>query len=475
MSDFWIPRPDQQQVMEFILPRKRAAVWSPPGGGKTVMAATWLEDGMCNTLDIKRVLIVAPKMVAETGWPVQLGLWSHLRHLAADARVITNQDLGRRTGPARRLEFIDKRATKKHLLGLRERIHVCSWDQFPWLAKAYGTGWPYDALVLDESSFVRDQGSDRGRAARHVVQRTGVVEHLLELTATPAVNHEEAAYAQLDLIEPGLLGRNLTDFREQFCLPASRDWRTGQVFSWKVAPAMRGEYERRCASVAVSVPPSLGVPLVEAPVWVDLPDVTRAAYRDMERDLVWSGVIAGSAAVQHLKLRQMASGFVYDDTGQAIGLDTVKMQRLAELVEEIDEPILVAFAFDEELARLRGLFPGQVADIRERGARERFEQGKLRVLAVHPASAGHGVDGLQRVCRHIVWTTVPEDRELYDQTNGRVHRHGTQADTVFCHVLVSRNTVEGDIWREVLPGKLAMHDLLMRATRVRAAEPELAR
>jgi hypothetical protein len=497
----WTPRADQEKVMEWLAPRSRGALWLSTGSGKTVLALSWLAQKMDDCI-LSRVLIVAPKLVAQHGWPLQVQLWGHVQHLASEVRVIGFEDLnlGRKvatgrsvatltdgaarsgranvgagsTGVAsvsgnRALDFRDKRATKSHLLSLRERIHVCSWDAFPWLAKAYGKNWPYDGVVFDESSFLRDQQSERGKAARHAVHRTGVVEHVLELTATPAANHQEAVFAQLDLIEPGLLGRTLTDFRETWCVPDSRNWQTGQVYSWKVAPPLADAFRAKCASVAISVPRSLAVPLVEAPVWVDPSDAASGAAGAFLRDSLWRGIACGSAAVQHAKLRQCASGFVYDETGEGLDLDTVKLDRLEELVQAIDGPVLVAYQWIHELGRMRGRFGKHVADIREPGAKAAFEAGKLRLLAVHPASAGHGVDGLQRISQHLVWTSVPEDRELYDQTNGRLHRHGTQADTVFAHVLVARGTREHDIWADVLPGKLTVQDLLLRAAMPEAA------
>ena len=183
---------------------------------------------------------------------------------------------------------------------------------------------------------------------------------------------------------------------------------------------------------------------------------------------MWGGVVCGSAAVQHAKLRQCASGFVYSDLDQGIDLDTVKLDRLEELVESIDGPVLLAYQWLHEWERVRARLGKRwkVGEIREKGAKDAFAAGKLDVLALHPASAGHGVDGLQRISQHLVWTSVPEDRELYDQTNGRLHRHGTQAETVYAHVLVARGTREQDIWDQVLPGKATVQDLLLRAAQV---------
>lgn len=487
----WTPRPDQQQVLEFIGTRSRSAVWAGVGAGKTVMALTWLAQKM-DDCAVARALIVAPKLVAQHGWPLQVQLWGHLEHLGPEMRVLDFADLGMTRGPTavarakastavarakvstavasvsktQGLEFRDKRATKSHLLSLPGRVHVCSWEAFPWIVKALGKNWPYDCVIFDEASFLRDQQSDRGKAARHAVHRSGVVDHVLELTASPAANHEEAVFAQLDLVQPGLLGATLTEFRETFCIPDSRNWSTGQVYRWKVAPNMRAEFQRRCASVAVSVPASLSVPLIEAPVWVEPGGAAKDASRAFLADSVWGTIAAGSAAVVHAKLRMLASGFVYDENEQPLDLDTVKLDRLVELVDLIGEPVVLAYQWKHELARLRKAFGSKLGEIRDSGAREAFLAGKLPILALHPASAGHGVDGLQHVSRHLIWTSVPEDRELYDQTNGRLHRHGTKADTVMCHVLVARGTREQDIWDEVLPGKATVQDLILRAARV---------
>ena len=503
----WTPRPDQQRVLEFIGTRSRSAVWAGVGAGKTVMALTWLAQKMDDCAVVKG-LIVAPKLVAKHGWPLQVQLWSHLEHLGPELRVVGFEDLslgkvatkgsvatlagaapplqagaalaasdtlplqaGRPTGVAQvsktqGLEFRDKRATKSHLLSLPGRVHVCSWEAFPWIVKAMGKNWPYDCVIFDESSFLRDQQSDRGKAARQAVHRSGVVDHVLELTASPAANQEEAVFAQLDLVQPGLLGATLTEFREQFCVPESKNWQTGQVYRWKVATAMRAEFQRRCASVAVSVPSSLSVPLIEAPVWVDPSGAAKDASRAFLADSVWGTITAGSAAVAHAKLRMLASGFVYDENEQPLDLDTIKLDRVVELVDLIGEPVVLAYQWKHELARLRRAFGSRLGEIRDSGAREAFLAGKLPIMALHPASAGHGVDGLQHVSKHLIWTSVPEDRELYDQTNGRLHRHGTAADTVTCHVLVAQGTREQDIWDEVLPGKATVQDLILRAARV---------
>lgn len=515
-------RPDQAQVLEWMLPRRRAACWASGGSGKTVLALTWLWHWTRDAFEVERALVVAPPLPAARGWPEQLDRWAHLEGLGP-YRVLTAADFGlteaalieweatngrgevvtrakkvpkkraqealerlgvgqgtpdpekQPGGPAARragLVFGDKPAAKSHLLALTEPIHIVSWTFFPWLAQAYGTNWPYGAVVFDESSWLRDPGSERHRAARHALRRAKTpATHVLELTASPAANHQEAVWSQLDLLQPGVMGETITAFREEFCTADRKNWSTGQVYSWKVAQSQAERFHAICASLAVSVPSTLEVPLVHVEHWVDLPEAAMVAHEALGEDGVWNGIVCGSEAVRHSKKRQAASGWVYtgadlatQEDSQAVPLHDVKLDWCEEIVLAAGGPVIVAFEFKEELKRLKARFGKRIADIRDRGAMDAFIAGKLDILAIHPASAGHGVDGLQHVCNTIVWLTAPQDRELFDQANWRVHRQGTKHQTVYCHAILARNTVEAGIWRTVLPGKRALEDRLLAAT-----------
>lgn len=497
----WVPRPDQRGPAAFLAARKRAALLLPTGAGKTAIAAHQVAAWMFDSFEVERTLIVAPKLVALEGWPTQFRRWSGLADLAADHRVLTFEDLGLEQqdeveqsapgrvhkpyrvprgsvfGPGivtkRVLAFSDKAGAKRGLRSLGQRVHVCSWDAFPWVAQAYGKNWPYDCVVFDECDFLKDQSSERSRAARHVVQRTGKVTHLVLLGATPNANGDEAVWHQVNLLQPGLLGDTLTQFREQFCVPESQNWQTGQVFKWRVSGAMRDEFNRRVATVAVSVPDSLGIDVLPVEHWIDLPPAARQDYDDLAADLVLAAprVTAGSEAVLYAKLRQVASGFVYDDSEAAHGMHDAKLAHLKQLLDELgDRQALIAYEFDEERRRIEALLGARFADIRKAKAKDRFMAGKLQFLGVHPLSAGHGVDGLQERTNVIVWTTVPHDRALFDQTNGRLKRPGQEAPTVMAHMLIARATVEERIWTEVLPQKLARSNLLLSAVRAKDSE-----
>ena len=470
----WTPRPDQRAVLDAWGDRWRGALWLPTGAGKTAIASTLLERWLFDECSVSMALIVAPKLVARDGWTTEWQRWEQFYPLAAEARVITFDMLGMKRGAAGEgLVFTDKRATKARLRALGGRIHICSWGAFPFVAQAWGKNWPYEAFVPDESSFLRDGRSERGRAARHAVHRTGRVTRLVELTATPNANDAEAVVPQLDLIERGALGSSLIDFREAYCQPKTKNWQTGVVYSWELRPDKRANYDAVCSRLAISAPSALRVPLLQVEQripWASRSELTREAYAAMRKNAVWRGIVAGSEAVVQGKLRQMANGFVYrnDDAEDAlVNLDDEKTDRLAELVEAVDGPVLVGYHFKQELWRLRERFKGAVMDIREPTALATFKAGGLKLLAAHPASAAHGIDGLQRVCSTGVWMSVPQDQELRQQLEGRIARHGTEAESVTWHYLIAEGTVERDIYDEVLPGKASMLDLTLRAARMK--------
>lgn len=464
----WVPRSDQEPVLAFLEARDKAAVWAPTGAGKTAMASAWADWHLHDRFSLPRLLIVAPPLVARDSWAANSGRWAHVARLLQDARLLTGTDFDCTRAKGEGLVLRDKRATKKHLLSLRERVHIVPWSFFPFLAEAYGVNLPYQGVIFDEASFLRDQSSERSVAARRCVHKRGMT-HVLELTATANANSDEAVYSQVDLLHRGLLGDTLTEFRQTYCVPDSQNWQTGQVYSWKVAPAMRAEFQRRCAMVAISVPDNLGIEVLPVEHWVDLEDGRqREAYDAIREHSAWEDIACGSAGVQHSKLRQIASGFVYsgqDEERESIALSGAKLAKAREIVDSTPGQALVAYEFAHERAALQATFGEHCRDIRQRGALEAFKAGKLKLLSLHPKSAGHGIDGLQERAKDLLWLTVPEDAELWTQVNGRLKRPGQDSPTVMAHVLITRGTREQEIWDEVLPGKASVADLLHRATR----------
>lgn len=442
---------------------RKMALHAAVGTGKTVMATQIMWDGTYDWCDVPRWIVVAPKMVAATVWPDNFKRWEHCADF--DYRHLTFDDLGL-TKNRGTLQFKDKAATKRRLQSYREQVHICSWEAFPWIMQAYGKNMPYQGGVLDEADFVKDQGSERSRAARWLAKS---VKSLIELTATPIANGYQDIWHPMFLMDGGQrLGRTLTEFHETWCEPDKKNWSTGQIYSWRVRPELIPEIDRLIGELVIAVPSNLGVPLLEVDAAIEMPDSARQVYVELERELIVlldSGepITAPNPAVLRGKLLQVCQGAVYGADGKVQKLHDVKLDRLESLLDEIKEPVLLAYHYIHDAERIKARLKARVAFLSDAAGRAQWEKGERQVLAFHPKSGAHGLDGLQHVSRHVIWLGVDEDLALYQQMNGRLHRTG-QEKTVIVHRLIAENSIERRIVDQVLPGKAALQDgLLLRS------------
>jgi SNF2 family DNA or RNA helicase len=203
----------------------------------------------------------------------------------------------------------------------------------------------------------------------------------------------------------------------------------------------------------------------------------RTPYEKMKRDFVVdfpdAQAVAANAAVVTGKLQQMASGFVYDTTKQAsitpgkfttsrqaVWYSNHKFDLLADLLEENQHAnTILVYQFEEELAEIKRRYP-KVQTLDDADAVERWNKGLVELLAVHPKSAGHGLN-LQHGGHHMVFISLPWSLELYEQTVGRLHRSGQLRD-VWVYALLAEKTVDEKIWG-ALQDKRTISDIAMES------------
>lgn len=440
----------QRHAVERAFETPSIALHIEQGLGKTAATGHLIDRCLHDSYDVGRWLIVGPKMVAKDVWTREFGRWDTLRHLLPMTRVLTFADLSlQRVG--RELDFRDKRATKKHLLGLQERVHVASFDALPWLVHAYGANWPYEGLVIDEAEFVKHASSLRHKAVWHVAQARGYVKRQVQLTGTPAPQGRVDLYGQIRLLDGGArLGRTQHEFQSRWCVPDKRS--RERIFSWKVPESQWAAMDRALADVVVSMRSKdwLELPeLVVNDLEVELPERAQEFYDELERELVAqigdSQVLAPSAAALRVKLLQVCNGAVYAPGGAVEPVHDAKLERLGELVEGASGPVLLAYAFQHDWDRIRAFLGKRVRNVKEHGALDAFRRGGVRVLAMHPASGGHGLDGLQDVASEVVWFGGGYTTSQWLQLNARLHRSGQRAGRVVVHRLMARGTVEGAV------------------------------
>lgn len=409
------------------------------GLGKTVITLTAVNELKYNRFQVARCLVVAPKKVAEATWATEAAKWDHLRHL----RIIPVLGSAKRRIAA---------------LATPGDVWVINRENVPWLVDYCRNDWPFDMVVLDESSSFKNASSKRFKALRLVRSR---IRRIVALTGTPSPNGLEDLWAQVYLLDGGArLGKTLTSYREAFF---TQDYsRPGQMYrTYSPQDGAEARIRAAIADICVSMRAEdyLVLPdYVEDVVPVALDAKARRAYEALERDMLLqvdeATITAGSAAVLNGKLLQLCSGAVYDESGQAAHVHDCKLEAFLELVEALNgEHALVFYWFQHERDRLLEALAKTSLRVRVyTGAvdGEAWNAGEVDILLAHPMSCGYGLN-LQQGGHHAVWYGYPNwALELYQQANARLHRQGQQ-HPVICHHLV----VQGGMDEAVVA---ALHD-----------------
>jgi hypothetical protein len=468
----WVPYPHQEPMSALLARLPRAALYSGPGAGKTVVVATEVSESLFDRLETRKWLIVAPKSVAADTWHRECDKWAHLSYVKP--RLLTFEVLGMKrarhaNGDAAGLEFEDRAAVKRLLRGYPEPVHITDYSTFVWLVKALGVNFHYDGVVFDESGFLRDTDSQRFRAAKHAVNKLGVVRRVIELDGTPVPARYENLLAPFILLDQGeRLGPTKTAFRSNWSEPDVVG-RSGQVFSWRVRADKVAPIQAKIAELAVSSDRDIGVDLVESDHEVQLPAAARKLYDQMERDAIVKldgvDILAANAAIVPSKLLQICNGFLFDGDRVVRAVHTAKLDAIVEAVEAAPGPVLLPYLFIPEGLALRKKLGKRLRFANEPGAIQAFREGAVPVLAFHPETMSHGIDGLQGASNTMLWFGVPYRFDWYWQSLKRIHRDGQRSSAVFVRRFIAAGTLEGRIIREVLEPRRRQNEALLTALR----------
>lgn len=417
----------QETAADFLYEHDRALILAPVGAGKTAITLTAMWE-MLRDEHVKRFLVLAPKRVCTDVWPVEQPKWASMASIAVAVGT-----------PKERLAALKSNA----------RIVVTNYDNIQWLAEQKLN---FDAIVFDELTKLKNPSGTRFKALLKVMDPITV---RWGLTGSFTSNGLEDVFGQCKIVDQSLLGRAKGAFMQQYFTLVNKDFgdwkpRPGslELVMHRIKPATfvlePGEYKDK-------LPP---LHTVEVSCKMDMAD-----YNKMKKDFVLGDVVAVNAAVVTQKLQQMSSGFLYSDNGP-IWLSSHKFDRLEELLDENQHAnTLLVYQYQEELAELKRRFK-HLTTLDDEGAIERWNRGEVALLAVHPKSAGHGLN-LQHGGHHIVFLSLPWSLELYEQTVGRLHRSGQRHD-VWCYVFLTDATVDQKIWRS-LHDKLSLSQIALEA------------
>lgn len=407
----------QNRAVDFIKDNKKAALWIDMGLGKTISTLTALSDLVANK-KVKKVLIVAPLRVAKHTWSEEIRNWDHIQ---IDYTILAGLT------PANR----------KAAIYSDSPVHIINREMIPWLVEVLGQKWHYDCVVIDESSSFKSHTSKRWKAFRKVL---GKIKRMVQLTGTPAPNSLMDLWPQLYLLDKGeRLENTRGKFLAKYCTVVGNP----QWNQYEVNPERADTIYKKVKDLVLrmSAKDYLELPeRIDLTVEVELPPKARKAYEDMKRDFIMmyeSGeVLAVNAAVQVGKLLQICNGNAYTEDGDFVELHKEKLNELEQIIEQAQEPVLVAYNYKSDLSVIQKQLPNAEVLSSDPTAIDRWNKGEIPVLLTHPASAGHGLN-LQKGGNIIVWYGVPWSLELYQQFNARLHRQGQQKPVRIIHIVAT--------------------------------------
>jgi SNF2 family DNA or RNA helicase len=408
----------QNRAIEFIKSKKRCGLFLGLGMGKTTASLTAMSDAL-DSMTAAKVLVIAPLRVANSVWAQETKQWTHLSHLRVS--VCTGNE-----------------RTRMAALQRDADIYTINRENAPWLVKLYGKKWPFDAVIVDESSSFKSPSSQRFKALKRVLPFT---DYVVLLTGTPSPNGLLDLWSQMYLVDFGeRLGKTMTGYKQRFF--------ESDYMGYKFTPRQgSSEAIHRLLSdkvLSMSAEDYLQVPdridLVER---VELPPKVFSQYQEFERTLLaelddGQEIEAISAAGLANKLLQWSNGATYTDSlGNWSELHSVKLDALTDLVEQNpSENMLVAYNYKTDLERLRVRFPDAVVMDKQQETIDRWNRGEIQMMLAHPASAGHGLN-LQKGGSMLVWFGLNWSLELYQQFNGRLHRQGQTRPVRVVHIVAS--------------------------------------
>ena len=414
----FVPRPYQALAFDFLAETKRCALFAGMGLGKTASVL-----GTLNNLSLVEdpfpALIVAPLRVARKTWREEIAKWDDFKRLRVSQIIGTATERG-------------------HALKQPADIYTVNYENLPWLVEQLGKSAPFKTIVIDESSKLKNfRGSiqthpksgkkflrcDSGRNAGALAKLTFRASRVIELTGTPTPNGLANLWAQIWFLDGGArLGRTFSDFESRWFRPHPNG------HGLLPLPNAQAEIQERVKDICLTINPAdwfdLTAP-IRSIVKVDLDPKARAAYDRMEKtmflEIEGNEIEAMNAASKTMKCLQLANGAIYtDETGTWSEVHSAKLEALDEIIEEANGmPVLVAYQFQSDLARLLKAFPKGRA-LKTEKDEDDFKAGRIPVLFAHPASAGHGIDGFQHVTNIIVFFGHWWDLETRQQIIERI-------------------------------------------------------
>lgn len=418
----------QNYCSEYLINHKRCGLFLDMGLGKTSITLKAIDTLMNDFLEVNRVLVVAPLRVAKMTWKDEVEKWEDINLTIAVA--------------------VGDAETRAKALESKSDIVTINRENVKWLYDYYQSikkTPPFDMVVIDESSSFKNRSTVRWKAMKVFAT---FAKRVVILTGTPAPNGYMDLWAQIYLLDHGQrLGQTLTAYRNQYFY-----LKNIRFHQYQIKAGAEEAINKAISDICVSMKSEDYLTLPEKVtnnVVVELDDIAKEVYKTMERDMLieFEGeeITAANAAVVMNKLIQLASGFIYDAAGEYKAIHSVKLDALREIIDDNPErPILVFYNYRSEKERIFEEFKDlEPRELNTEQDQKDWNEGKIRLLVINPASAGHGLN-LQAGGNIIVWFSLTWNLEYYQQANKRLYRQGQKQAVVINH-LIAKGTVDEDV------------------------------
>ncbi|HEM6128874.1 TPA: DEAD/DEAH box helicase [Streptococcus suis] len=442
----------QVVAKDFIISHPNAAVILDMGMGKTATTLSAVNELMFDRFEVAKVLVIAPLRVANTVWSDEIEQWAELRHLRYSKIVGT---------PKQRKVALQKDAD----------IYIVNRENLPWLVEQCSPYFKWDMVVIDELSSFKSWQSKRFKA---FMAMRPYMKRIVGLTGTPSSNGLMDLFAEFKVIDGGeRLGRFIGEFRSRYFEEGRRNGNI--VYEYIPMDYAECQIQDKISDITISMKALdyLDMPdLISTKKLVRMSEKEKEKYSQFKKEYVLSEldgleVTAANAASLTNKLVQLSNGAVYSDDHTVVPLHEQKLDALEDILESANgEPVLVAYWFKHDLARITGRLEKLKVTSRvlktEEDIRE-WNKGNVPVGLIHPAGAGHGLN-LQKGGHHLVWFGLTWSLELYQQTNARLWRQGQEAETVVIQHIVTEGTIDEEILK-ALGNKDAQQERLIEAVK----------
>ena len=428
----------QKKMIDFQCTHANSMMWADMGLGKTITTLTSIVH-LINTGFLRGVVIVAPIRVIRLVWRQEAMKWEHTKHLKFSMVAGT-------------------RDQRTRALLRPADIYLVNYENLKWLGETLHTYFiskkreiPFDGVVWDEISKMKNSTTQRVKAVMKVIHN---FKWLTGLTGTPASNGYKDLHGQFLVLDRGeRLGKSKTAFRTRFYRKVGPYKEIPYPDTEATIKQLIGDITLEMSAEDYNPLPDLMVNDIQ----IEMPKDLRTKYEQMERDFFLQldngqeKEMFNQASLTNACL-QFSNGAIYPIAGLPLWepLHDLKLDALEDILEESGgKPVLCAYAYRSDaqriMERFKDISPINLTDCKSEKqlvqAMHDWKSGNCQLMIGHPASMGHGVDGLQKNGHTLVWFGLNWSLDLYEQFNARIRRQG-QGAPVICHRLLMADTLD---------------------------------